>query len=1272
MLSRPGPPPKLSHQTWVVQANGTATLNAGGIANDGGGGALVTGYFSDGDASFGSTSFTSQGPSWSPDPSGPSDAFVMHVTAMGAIDWAVQVSSPSMTQARGIANDGGGCALVTGYFYGEASFGSKALTSRGSADAFVMHVTASGVIDWAVQVGGPGADRGFGIVHDGAGGALMTGDFSGKASFGSTSLTSRGSVDAFVMHVTASGVIDWAVQVGGTGADRGFGIAHDGDCGSLVTGVFNGNASFGSTNLTSRSIANTFVMHVMKAGAIDWAVQVSSPSMTQARGIANDGGGGALVTGYFYGEASFGSTSLTSRDTSADVFVMHVTAAGAIDWVVQAGGTADTRGSGVAYDGRSGGALVTGDFSGEASFGSTSLTSRGSSDAFVMHVTAAGAIDWAIQAGGKLRDSGYGIALVDGRDGVDGFLVSGTFSGEASFGSNTLNKSGDAGACFAARLMPPPPSPPSRPPVVPLAFIESPPGSPPSLNPYPAWAVQAGGTATLNVGGIANDGGGGALVTGYLSHGDASFGSTSLTSRGSANTFVMHVTAAGAIDWAVQVSSPSMTQARGIANDGGGCALVTGYFYGEASFGSKALTSRGSADAFVMHVTASGVIDWAVQVGGTGADRGFGIAHDGAGGALMVGDFQSEASFGSMSLTSRGSVDAFVMHVTAAGAIDWVVQVGGRGVAADARGIANDGGGGALVTGYFNGKATFGSTVLTSRGGVDAFVMHVTASGTIDWAVQVGGPSRTQAHGIANDGGGGALVAGYFYGSTVLTTGDTSADAFVMHVTAAGAIDWVVQAGGPADTRGFGVAYDGGSGGALVTGDFSGEASFGSTSLTSRGSSDAFVMHVTAAGAIDWAIQAGGKLRDSGYGIALVDGRDGVDGFLVSGTFSGEASFGSNTLNKSGDAGACFAARLMPPPPSPPSRPSHSPRVPPGPLGPPGLPPVSPLIPFLTTAFLTSFLLLLCVCRRYRRLVDNLIVSRERAQLDLRMLEHRVNAVELQTDPQGGGLLPVSPPNSIPPGPPSSRGIKSSGAGSGAGSSSASSSHAAPEPQHADPSPVPAPNLEVTVPTSAHQMTVQSQQLLSTAGSSGSLAAPPRAPPPALPPPPGDSATAADGAASDAEKESARKARARIYTEFIAAVLKSPSKKAKTGGGGVAMSSAAGSAGSSSDPVSAVAAAGAAAAATDGMAAGGAAADGAEALPMPRSFLYLNHDQIPPGSVPGDEINVFHVNGGPGMWITIPPHWIPGHGLRFQSTEPAPEEKDGKGSMWQHMFPRRR
>ena len=90
---------------------------------------------------------------------------------------------------------------------------------------------------WAVQAGGGFYDEGHGIAHDGAGGALVTGFFSGKASFGSMSLTSQGrSADAFVMRVTASGAIDWAVQAGGASYDGGHGIAHDGAGGALVTG----------------------------------------------------------------------------------------------------------------------------------------------------------------------------------------------------------------------------------------------------------------------------------------------------------------------------------------------------------------------------------------------------------------------------------------------------------------------------------------------------------------------------------------------------------------------------------------------------------------------------------------------------------------------------------------------------------------------------------------------------------------------------------------------------------------------------------------------------------------------------------------------------------------------------------------------------------------------------------------------------------------------------------------------------------------------------
>jgi len=291
--------------------------------------------------------------------------------------------------------------------------------------------------------------------------------------------------------------------------------------------------------------------------------------------------------------------------------------------------------------------------------------------------------------------------------------------------------------------------------------------------------------------------------------------------------------------WAVvQTRGTDLVLGSGIAYDGAGGALVTGYFSGHASFGSTFLTSRGTEDAFVMHVTASGAIDWAVQAGDRGLyvdqddhdssstshDPGYCIAHDGAGGAFVTGFFMDGASFGSTLLKSLGLVDAFVMHVTASGAIDWAVQAGGENVASG-RGIAHDGAGGALVTGYFSGQASFGSTSLTSRGTTDAFVMHVTASGAIDWAVQAGGESATSGRGIAHDGAGGALVTGYFkqmvdsrrlpvasFGSTSLTA-QGSADAFVMHVTASGAIDWAVQAGGAdTNTGGYGIAHDGAGG----------------------------------------------------------------------------------------------------------------------------------------------------------------------------------------------------------------------------------------------------------------------------------------------------------------------------------------------------------------------------------------------------------------------------------------------------------------------------
>ena len=184
----------------------------------------------------------------------------------------------------------------------------------------------------------------------------MTGIFSGRQLFGSTTLEGYNSYDTFLMHVTALGAIDWAIQ-GNMSDSFGRSLTHDGAGGALVTGCFSGSSAPGISS------ARAYVMHVMRSGVIDWVAVAGGTSfdnayftagtsnLAQGTGIVSDGAGGALVTGWFSGVASFGSTSLESRG-DLDVFVMHVTASGAIDWAVQAGGTSFDQSNGIAHSRR--------------------------------------------------------------------------------------------------------------------------------------------------------------------------------------------------------------------------------------------------------------------------------------------------------------------------------------------------------------------------------------------------------------------------------------------------------------------------------------------------------------------------------------------------------------------------------------------------------------------------------------------------------------------------------------------------------------------------------------------------------------------------------------------------------------------------------------------------------------------------------------------------------------------------------------------------------
>jgi hypothetical protein len=335
---------------------------------------------------------------------------------------------------------------VTGYYQGTATFGTTIKTTAGSTDIFVAKYDSGGALQWVQSAGGTSSDGGNGIAVDGSGGVYVTGYYQGTATFGTTTKTSAGLFDIFVAKYSGSGVLQWVQSAGGTSFDFGNAIAVDGSGNVYVTGKYEATATFGTTTKTSAGIADIFVAKYNSVGVTwDWVQSAGGTSDDVGRGIAVDGSGNVYVTGWYFGTATFGTTTKTSAGLF-DIFVAKYNSSGALQWVQSAGDTSIDEGHGIAVDG-SGGVYVTGNYQGTATFGATTKTSAGGSDIFVARYNSSGALQWVQSAGGTSYDYGNAIAV----DGSGNVYVTGRYQGTATFGNNSLTSAG-ATDIFVARI----------------------------------------------------------------------------------------------------------------------------------------------------------------------------------------------------------------------------------------------------------------------------------------------------------------------------------------------------------------------------------------------------------------------------------------------------------------------------------------------------------------------------------------------------------------------------------------------------------------------------------------------------------------------------------------------------------------------------------------------------------------------------------------------------------------------------------------------------
>lgn len=368
--------------------------------------------------------------------------------------WAYQMEAPINILPYATATDGSGNCFVTGWFSGNAVFGSVTLECTGGDDIFLAKYSPSGELLWATRGGGPGGDESFGITADDAGNVWITGYAGDGAVFGSTTL-SGGSGFIFVAKANPNGTWLWANKNGDTGAygdDRGHAITADPQGNSYITGYIKGNAIFGDTilNTLSGDEPAAFVAKLDSSGEWVWSYPtfgITYGDRSWGHGIDVDGFGDLVIAGLFMGQMAVGSTQLASD--GLDAFVAKFSGQ-SWSWARKAGGGMSDKAWAVAAD-NAGNCYVAGCFTVSASFGPITLTSSDAGgDGFVGKLDQSGSWLWVAQAGGAGSQDLRGIAL--GGDG--NVCVGGYYSDPTICGSHVLPSSAGGFDCLAAKLDP--------------------------------------------------------------------------------------------------------------------------------------------------------------------------------------------------------------------------------------------------------------------------------------------------------------------------------------------------------------------------------------------------------------------------------------------------------------------------------------------------------------------------------------------------------------------------------------------------------------------------------------------------------------------------------------------------------------------------------------------------------------------------------------------------------------------------------------------------
>lgn len=332
------------------------------------------------------------------------NVFILKLDINGNFLWAKQIAG-SNNVIHDLCIDKSNNVYLTGRYSGsidsDPSNNTFTLQSMGLDDAYLIKLDVDGNFVWANSIGGGGFDVSQSVCTDNMNNVVVGGSFENTVDFdpglGSTSLSSAGLRDFFVLQLDSSGLFNWVRTSGGNAFDHLIGLDVDTSGNIYSTGFFEGTVNFNSgTNnsiLTSNGNKDVFLEKIMNDGSFSWVKSVGGSEQDEGLSVAVNSFDEIFLTGRF---KSFDCDFDPSPDVlqfssfgGDDIFVQRYDNSGVMHSTYAIGDVGSQWGISLT-DSENGEMYLTGFFIGSCDFSpqSTSnyLTSNGNSDIFIQKI----------------------------------------------------------------------------------------------------------------------------------------------------------------------------------------------------------------------------------------------------------------------------------------------------------------------------------------------------------------------------------------------------------------------------------------------------------------------------------------------------------------------------------------------------------------------------------------------------------------------------------------------------------------------------------------------------------------------------------------------------------------------------------------------------------------------------------------------------------------------------------------------------------------------